>query len=86
MIKSIVKLFIPSGKKLAQMAADGIQKAVNQSDKEALIAKYATIANQATEIQSFVVGLVVDGKIDDVEKNEISDRLAPLFSKLMELI
>lgn len=59
---------------------------MNQSDKEALIARYATMANQATDVQAFIVGLVVDGRIDDAEKNEISDRLTPLFSKLMELI
>lgn len=86
MFKYLLKMFMPSDKKLAQYAADAIAKAVNRSDKEALIAKYATMANKATEIQSFVVELLVDGKIDETEKNEITEKLMPLFAKLRELI
>lgn len=68
MLKSIKKFFIPSSKKMAVYAAEQISKAVNQAQKEEQIAKYATIADKATEIQKFVVELLVDGKIDEVEE------------------
>ena len=33
MIKTLIKLFMPSPKKLAKMAAERIQKVVNESNK-----------------------------------------------------
>lgn len=46
MFKSLIKLFIPSDKKLAFMAAESIQKAINnQAEKEAAIAKYSQMAD-----------------------------------------
>ena len=86
MLKKIIKLFIPSSKKLSNMAAEKIQAAVNQSGKEDLIAKYASMADSATEVQKWVTELLVDGKIDDIEKSEISDKLEPLLKKIVELI
>lgn len=86
MLKKILKLFIPSTKKLSTMAAEKIQAAVNQSGKEDLIAKYASMADSATEIQKWITELLVDGKIDDMEKSEISDKLEPLIKKMVELI
>ena len=68
------------------MAAEKIQAAVNQSGKEDLIAKYASMADSATEVQKWVTELLVDGKIDDIEKSEISDKLEPLLKKMVELI
>ena len=68
------------------MAAEKIQAAVNQSGKEDLIAKYASMADSATEVQKWVTELLVDGKIDDIEKSEISDKLEPLLKKIVELI
>ena len=86
MLKSILKFFIPSPKKLSDMAAEKIQTAVNQSGKEDLIAKYASMADSATEIQKWVTEMLVDGKIDDIEKSEISDKLEPLLQKIIEII
>lgn len=68
MLKSIAKWLMPSPKKLSNMAADKIQSAVNSSGKEDLISKYATMADSATEIQKWITELLVDGKIDDLEK------------------
>ena len=68
------------------MAAEKIQAAVNQSGKEDLIAKYASMADSATEVQKWITELLVDGKIDDIEKSEISDKLEPLLKKIVELI
>ena len=54
MLKRLIKLFLPSSKKLSVMAAEKIQSAVNQSGKEDLIAKYASMADSAAEIQKWV--------------------------------
>lgn len=86
MLKSIAKWLMPSPKKLSNMAAEKIQSAVNSSGKEDLIAKYATMADSATEIQKWITELLVDGKIDDLEKQEISDKLEPLLKKVVDLI
>lgn len=85
-IKSIKKFFIPSSKKMAVYAAEQISKAVNQADKEEQIAKYATIADKATEVQKFVTSILLDGKIDDVEKEDIAKKIEPLIEKIIELI
>lgn len=86
MLKSLAKWLMPSPKKLSNMAAEKIQTAVNQSGKEDLIAKYASMADSATEIQKWVTEILVDGKIDDIEKSEISDKLEPLLQKIIEII
>ena len=86
MLKKLIKLFIPSSKKLSVMAAEKIQAAVNQSGKEDLIAKYASMADSATEVQKWITELLVDGKIDDMEKSDIAAKLEPLLKKMVELI
>ena len=85
-IKSIKKCFIPSSKKMAVYAAEQISKAVNQADKEEQIAKYASIADKATEVQKFVTEILLDGKIDDVEKEDIANKIQPLIDKIITLI
>ena len=77
---------MPSSKKMAEMAAEKIQNAVNQSGKEDLIAKYATLADSATEIQKWITETLVDGKIDEREKQDISDKLEPLLKKIIDII
>ena len=65
MLKSLIKMFIPNEKKLSKMAAESIAKAVNsQTEREAQIAKVATMADKFTEYQKFVTGILVDGKVD----------------------
>ena len=86
MLKKIAKMLMPSPKKLSNMAAEKIQSAVNRSGKEDLIAKYATMADSATEIQKWITELLVDGKIDDIEKQDISEKLEPLLTKVVDLI
>ena len=77
---------MPSSKKMAVYAAEQITKAVNQAQKEDQIAKYANIADKATEVQKFVTSILLDGKIDDVEKEDIAKKIEPLMEKLIELI
>ena len=85
-MKKLIKWLIPSSKKLSNMAAEKIQAAINQSGKEDLIAKYASMADSATEIQKWITELLVGGKIDDMEKSDIASRLEPLLKKIVELI
>lgn len=77
---------MPSSKKMAVYAAEQISKAVNQAQKEDQIAKYASIADKATEVQKFVTEILLDGKIDDVEKEDIANKIQPLIDKILELI
>lgn len=77
---------MPSSKKMAVYAAKQIANAVNQAQKEEQIAKYASIADKATEVQKFVVELFVDGKIDEVEEKEIAEKIQPLIDKIITLI
>ena len=85
MLKAIIKLFMPSPQKLANMAAERIQKAINESDKADTIARCAGIASYATEIQKFVSDTLLDGKVSDAEAKQVEDKLVPLFEKVIEL-
>ena len=85
MIKAIIKLFMPSPQKLANMAAEKIQKAVNESNKADTIAKCASIASSITDIQKFVSDTLIDGKISDEETKQVEEKLIPLFEKVIEL-
>lgn len=86
MLKSFIKFFMPSSNKMAVYAAEQIANAVNQAQKEEQIAKYANIVDKATEVQKFVTSILLDGKIDDVEKEDIAKKIEPLMEKLIELI
>ena len=77
---------MPSSKKMATYAAEQIANAVNQAQKEDQIAKYASIVDKATEVQKFVTEILLDGKIDDVEKEDIAKKIEPLMEKMIELI
>ena len=67
------------------MAAEKIQKAVNESNKADTIAKCASIASYATDIQKFVSETLLDGKVSDEEAKQVEDTLVPLFEKVVEL-
>lgn len=87
MLKKLIKLFLPNEKKLSMMAAESIAKAINsQTEREAQIAKIATMADKFTEYQKFVTEILTDGKISKEEVDEIAARLEPLMAYLKELI
>lgn len=87
MFKSIIKLFLPNSKKIAGYAAESIAKAINsQTEREAQIAKVATMADKFTDYQKFVTGILVDGKVDQSEIEEISTRLEPIVAYVVSLI
>ena len=86
MTKWLIKLFMPKPKALANMAAEAIAKAINESEKTELIAKYDSYAVKLTELQTFIVKLLQDGKIDDEEKAKIANMLEPIMTKITEKI
>ena len=63
-----------------------IAKTINESDKGELIAKYDSYAVKLTELQTFIVKILEDGKIDDTEKAKIVDMLTPIATKITEAI
>ena len=81
-----VKLFIPKPAKIAKIAADAIANAINTSDKTDLIKQYDSYAVKLTELQTFIVKLLEDGKIDDSEKAKIVEMLTPIATKITEAI
>ena len=85
-MKWFIKLFIPKPAKIAEIAAEVIAKTINESDKGELIAKYDSYAVKLTELQTFIVKLLEDGKIDDSEKAKIAEMLTPIATKITEAI
>lgn len=86
MKKAILRMFMPSAATLAKWAAQGLQKAVNESDKAELLAKWTGYAGKAGEVQAVVAKWLRDGKVDDSERGELEKAVLPLFEKLMELL
>ena len=85
MLKSIIKA-VATPERLSGYAADGIQRGVNGTTAEtaAAVAKYATIANEASEIARNISGMLTD--IDQMERDKLQKMLEPLFGKVMELV
>ena len=81
-----VKLFIPKPDKIAKIAADAIANAINTSDKTELIKQYDAYAVKLTELQTFIVKLLEDGKIDSAETDKITEMLTPIATKITEAI
>lgn len=80
-------MFIPNEKKLSKMAAESIAKAINsQTEREAQIAKVATMADKFTDYQKFVTQILTDGKISDDEKEQIAQKLLPVVEYVMGLV
>ena len=86
MKKLIIKLFLPSAEEIANMATDAVAKFINESGKEEAIAKYGTIADEFTKVQSKITAWLRDGKIDEDEKKELHGAILPLAQKLVEEI
>ena len=77
---------MPKPTTIAQMVTEVIAKTINESDKSELIAKYDSYAIKLTELQTFIVKLLEDGKIDDTEKAKITEMLIPIATKITEVI
>lgn len=77
---------MPKPAAIAEMAADAIAKTINESDKSDLIKQYDGYAVKFTELQTFIVKLLEDGKIDDAEKAKIAEMLTPIAEKIVGAI
>ena len=86
MFRALAKLFIPSPEKLADIASTKIAYTINTCEKQELIAKFASMALDLTNIQEFISNVLKDGKISDEEKKQIASKLEPLFTYLIEQI
>ena len=85
-MKWLIKLFMPKPKALANMTAEAIAKAINESNKTDIIKQYDGYAVKLTELQTFIVKLLEDGKIDSAETDKIKEMLTPVLEKIMEKI
>ena len=79
-------MFIPKPKALANMTAEAIANAINTSNKTDIIKQYDGYAVKLTELQTFIVKLLEDGKIDSAETDKIAEMLTPVLEKIMEKI
>ena len=86
MFKAIAKLFLPSLEKLADIASTKIADTINTSEKQDLIAKYASMALDLTSVQEFISNVLKDGTISEDEKKQIASKLEPLFKYLIDQI
>lgn len=85
-MRFLLKLFMPSADTLAKVAAEGIQKAVNNSGKEDVIAKYGTLADKAAETAKIFTDMAKDGRLDTAETEALQEMLKPVFAKVLEVI
>ena len=85
-MKWLIKLFMPKPATLANMTAEAIAKVINESNKTDIIKQYDGYAVKLTELQTFIVKLLEDGKIDDEEKSKIAEMLTPIMQKITEKI
>lgn len=85
-MKYLLKLLMPNAKTISSIAADCVAKAINESGKGEIIAKYDGYATKVVELQAFVTKLLADGKINDDEKKQIATMIEPIVTKIVESI
>ena len=84
-MKKIVKWFL-SAKKLAKWSADGVQTAINSSSLSQYTDKYGEVAKRITEVQTWLVEMFKDGKVSDIEREDIEKKLTPVYEKFLSLL
>ena len=82
--KQLIKWFMPSAPDVAQMATTLVTDFINKSGKEDVIAKYGTLADEFTKIQSKITAWLRDGKIDEAERDELYRALLPLAERIVK--
>ena len=82
------KKICPSSKTISEVAADKAQKRYNGIDesKRKLISDYADKADALNKYALELRKMIADGKIDDLERDQIAKMLEPLIEKAKELI
>lgn len=88
MLKAIAKFICPSSRSIAEAAADKIQSGVNgiDAEKKAVVAKYATAANEIGEIGNRLTAMLKDGSIDNAEKALLVGYIETLTNKAKALV
>ena len=86
MLKSLIKLFLPSSKKLAIIASEQICAAVNGSGKEKQISEIMKYVDILADLQNKIATLLKDGKLDEEEKKQIAADLEPFIDKLLKML
>ena len=84
--KFLVKMFIPSSKKLATLAAAQICAAVNGLGKEKQISEIMKYVEVISDLQNRIATLLKDGKLDEEEKKQIANDLEPFIEKLIKML
>ena len=82
------KKLCPSSKTIAMAAAGKAQKDYNGIDqsKRELISSYADKADAFTEQAKKLRQMIADGKIDDLERDQLAEMFEPLIEKAKELV
>ena len=88
MLKTLLRWFSPSASAVADLAAGSIQRSVNSATegREAVVAKYAAIAAEASAVATRLSDIMADGKIDDDEKKQLASMLTPLSEKILAIV
>lgn len=85
-LSGLLKLFLPTPSKMAELAAERIADSVNRSELKDNVAKYAAMSKKATEMADWLAGILQNGVIDEFERDELAKVLLPLFERVVELI
>lgn len=86
MKKMLLKLFMPDAKTLSKYIVNGIQKTLEASGKQELIAKYGNSAEAFTKAQETIVRWLKDGNLDEQEKIEVQEKIEPWIQKAIDLL
>ena len=81
----LVKALMPNAEDIARLATRTVTDFINTSGKEAVIAKYGSMAdNFTTKVQAYITGWIRDGRIDDAEQEQLYKAILPLAEKLVK--
>jgi hypothetical protein len=88
MLKKLAKLLCPSSRKIAESAAQRIQYEYNSvaEGKRAIVAHYASIANEIGEWGQHIAKMLEDGVIDDVERETLISYIEALTNKAKAIV
>lgn len=86
MKKWLIKLLMPSAETMAKTAAKAAADFVNGCDRQEMIAKYSTYADEFTKIQAKVTGWLRDGKVSEEEQQELERAILPICKKIEEAV
>lgn len=86
-MKKLLKLFFRP-KALAKSTANGIARAVNESEEavKSKIMKISATANELAVVAATLTEMTKDGTIDAVETETLAKMLEPYYVKAKELI